>query len=91
MCLRYAVKHICIGHVATGHGACDVRDVLPAIGQCRSGFCIIKLPVMKTKFQVISKAHVAQIMHNENKKVSAYRRYTPVWATNRKMLPHPHL
>jgi hypothetical protein len=87
----YAVKHICIHHVATDHDACDVRDVLLVTGQCRPGFCIVKLSVLKIKLQVIIKRHTVQIMHNENKKVSAYRMYTPVWSTDRETLPHQHL
>jgi hypothetical protein len=72
-------------------GGCDVRDILPAIGQCRPGFCIFKLPVLEIEFQVISKTHIVQIMHIENKKLSAYCRYTLVQSTDGEMLPHPHL
>jgi hypothetical protein len=50
MCCRYAVKHICICHIATGQGACDVRDILPVVAYCGPGFDIIKWAVLKIKF-----------------------------------------
>jgi hypothetical protein len=90
LCLHYTVERICIRHVANGQGAYDIRDIPSVVTQCGLGFYIVKLPILKIKFQVISKIHLVQIMHNENKKVSAYLRYTLVWSIDREMLPHPN-
>jgi hypothetical protein len=67
-----------IRHIVTGQGACDVRDVMVVVARCGPGFYIIKLPALIIKIQVISMTHLIQIMHNENKKASTYRRYTLV-------------